>query len=93
MTLTTNGNTPINGLSAGKEFSLAVSGVFGGATVAAQYDAGADGFKPFATTPIVFTAAGERAELNPGVSSTIRLVVTGATGTTAIRVIPNSVRQ
>lgn len=36
-TITTNSNTPVNGISTGREFSLAVSGTFDGATIRPQY--------------------------------------------------------
>lgn len=36
-TITTNSNTPVNGISPGREFSLAVSGTFDGATIRPQY--------------------------------------------------------
>jgi hypothetical protein len=37
ITLTTDGNRPINGISQGREFCIALSGTFNGATVKAQY--------------------------------------------------------
>ena len=36
-TITANGNYPVNGISPGREFSIATSGTFGSATVKAQY--------------------------------------------------------
>ena len=82
-TLTANGSYDIPGCTRGAEYLIALKGTFGGATVALHMPLGANNvFEQVEGGS--WTAAVEDTAISAG--TTNRLVVSGATGTTAIAV-------
>ena len=87
ITLTANGNTSVPQVNIADMFGVAISGTFGGASIAVQYPTSSNTFATYVSGETgTYTSAAERQFRHIGPVKGIQLAVSNASNTTSVTV-------